>query len=129
MKLCSLYLRFNAQKWSFPLRISSVNATKSAVSFIFCAMFIWNEFPNPMRKIFCTFLEMSTKNLASFQQVAEAYLEPSQPSMMELLFTKSSITGVWLGSKNVSKLLKTNLLRQCLNKYYDVYLWCLFKFN
>ena len=104
------------------LRIWSHLLKKSLIeNFIFCAVFIWNEFPNPVRKMFCTFLAMSTKNLASFQEVAEAYLEPSQPSMMELLFTKSSITRVWLGSKNVCKLLKTNLLRQCLNKYYDVY--------
>ena len=36
----SLFTAKKIKKWSFPLRISSVNVTKSAVSFIFCAVII-----------------------------------------------------------------------------------------
>ena len=30
------------KKWNFPLRISSVNMPKSAVNFIFCAVYMWH---------------------------------------------------------------------------------------
>ena len=43
--------------------------------------FAVNEFLHPVRKMFYISLEMSPKTLLSYQQVTEAYLEPSRRSM------------------------------------------------
>ena len=88
-------LRCTAQKWSFPLRISSVNVTKSALSCGFSHIY-WRS---PLRKT--SVFKCSDRNnqfmivltISSFKKSDERIFDVSKTHMLLCILLKNNLIG------------------------------------